>query len=1023
MIKQLFQSPLRVYLILGILSLLGIYSGLNLPISLFPNSTKTNVRATIPLYSMSPNDFYSDYGFRIESQLRSMDLKINNVKAEYNFGTVIYELDFDWSVNGDEALTRTKELLSSVSASFPQLMRENYYVHKWSENNTFIALSFYSEQRSTDQIYNIVQPIVEPQILSTAGVQAVELYNPQRKELTLELLPEKLASYGLHPQDIEEILRKSVREYNGGRIEYSTKKTQIFFDRWIRKRADLENFSFYNKNQIIYLKDIADIRYGASENSKNIFRTSGNDSLILWADPKPGANIKKMSDDIVSIIEKSKSSWPSDIKFKYLVNPAEFINSSVSHVMFEVILAAFLAVVILFLFIGSAKNVVTAAVEIPLSIILALILMKIFKMNLNMISLGGLALSAGMNVDASVVVIENIFRHLKIFSNKSKLEIIYGAVKEVYAPILVSTLASLIVFFPIIFTSGLTNSLLGDLAKTVIFSHALSAVVALILVPTVRLHFSNWFDGDTHSPIEKQLLWLEKTYLKLLKFLISKPKLVIFSSISILLCFILSVGFLLPKLPKQLIGKPETDWLILFSSSKEWQSVDDYDLGTSQIEQNLRSKFANDIDYTFTQNGNTWGNVMIKLKNKSKLAEVKSQIEKDYPDSPNLKISVDPWNPSELEIPDPPPFAVKFIGNDNIQKIRLADTFINELRDQKIFDSTRIFPDVSDEVGVNIKTYRPQYSPDIIANYIFFSGKPRNIISVKDNTSEHSIGVSIKLPSHYTQSLTNLKSMPYSQNGKVIPLGAVGDFEYIKEPKGLYFENGQDIVTVSARVNDPKKKTEAKLKAFSFLESFRDKYMNQSTVRVELKDSEKEITDSISELMTAIGISILSIFVLMIILFGNIIDALLILLAIPFGILGTIVSLTLFNSEVSLNSALGVILLNGISVANSIILVDFFKQLLREGKAPYEASLEASIVRLRPILMTSMATVIGMLPVAFGFGSGGKILQPLGISVSGGLWISMIFTLFFVPIFQVFYYQKKHNQKIEQLSPHSEVIQ
>ena len=145
----------------------------------------------------------------------------------------------------------------------------------------------------------------------------------------------------------------------------------------------------------------------------------------------------------------------------------------------------------------------------------------------------------------------------------------------------------------------------------------------------------------------------------------------------------------------------------------------------------------------------------------------------------------------------------------------------------------------------------------------------------------------------------------------------------------------------------------------------------------------------------------------MVLLFGNWIDAFLILLAIPFGIMGTILSLTIFQSELSLNSTLGVILLNGISVANSIILVDFIKQLKSRGQSAKESAINAARIRLRPILMTSMTTVIGMLPIALGFGSGGKILQPLGISVSGGLWVSMLFTLYFVPTLQCYYYEWK----------------
>ncbi len=1009
--KFLFQNPLRVYLVLFILFIVGIFSGTQLPISLFPNSSKVTVRVGIPLYSMSPSDFFQDYGYRLESQLKALDLKINSMTAEYAFGDVSYEIDFDWSVGGDVALSKVREIMSGASAAFPELMRQNYRVDKWSENRTFVALAFYSERKSPDEIYNLIQPTLEPEILAVKEVQNAYLYNPQKKEIILEFLPEKLSSFGLHPNQLEEILKNAMREFNGGRIEYQDRKTQIYFDRWIKTKSDLENFSFYiNKKQIVYLKDIADIRTSAGETSENIFRTSGSSSLIMWAGPKPGANVKKMSEELISIVNKNKKLWPDDIKFKFLVNPAEFINSSVQHVAFEVALAALLAVVILFLFIGSLKNVITAAVEIPLSIILALILMKLFDMNLNLISLGGLALSAGMNVDASVVVIENIFRHLKLFPSKTKLDVIVGAVSEVYKPILVATLASLIVFFPIVFTTGLTNSLLGDLAKTVLFSHGLSAVVALILVPTVRLHFASWFAAESHSPIEGLLHRLEEFYERTLNHLIQNKKLVAWISVVVLGVFISFVTLLLPRLPKELIGKPESEWLVLNANSKDWQTLEDYDSGISAIDNLLREKYAANIDYTFSEMGRGWGSVMIRLKSKRDLEFLKKEIEKLYPDSPTLKVGVDAWNPSELPIPDPAPFLVNITGSDYKKRAEIAETFLQELNDQMLFSRTRIFPDVTQNYALNVRTYRPQYDPRSISSYIYLSSRSRFLTNVKDDKTDKSISVNVQFPKKYTQSLQDLKAMPYYQEQRVVPMAAVGTFEFVDDPKGFFRSDGKDIVQIKGRLNDPKDKDRIVKSAKEFLEKFKEKHKDESNVKIELQDSEKEITDSINQLLAAVLISIALIFLLMVLLFGNWIDALLILLAIPFGIMGTLLSLTVFRSELSLNSTLGVILLNGISVANSIILVDFIKQLKSQGMSAKESAISAARIRLRPILMTSMTTVIGMLPIALGFGAGGKILQPLGISVSGGLWVSMLFTLYFVPTLQCYYYEWKEKQ-------------
>ena len=208
-----------------------------------------------------------------------------------------------------------------------------------------------------------------------------------------------------------------------------------------------------------------------------------------------------MAEDILKIVKEAMHTLPKDIQYRVLVDPSEFIRASVNNVIHEVIVAAGLAVLVLFLFVGSFKNTITAALEIPLSMILAFIMMNLFDMNLNLISLGGLALAAGMNVDASVVVMENIFRHMEGLKGPlnfdSRLSLIIRAVKEVRLPIIASTISTLVVFAPLALTKDLTNAILGDLAKAVVFSHGFSMFIALILVPTIRLQIMNQTkDGD-----------------------------------------------------------------------------------------------------------------------------------------------------------------------------------------------------------------------------------------------------------------------------------------------------------------------------------------------------------------------------------------------------------------------------------------------------------------------------------------------------------------------------------------------
>jgi HAE1 family hydrophobic/amphiphilic exporter-1 len=255
--------------------------------------------------------------------------------------------------------------------------------------------------------------------------------------------------------------------------------------------------------------------------------------------------------------------------------------------------------------------------------------------------------------------------------------------------------------------------------------------------------------------------------------------------------------------------------------------------------------------------------------------------------------------------------------------------------------------------------------------------------------------------------------MPVGVNGKLVPLKALARLNRHPAEPDIYRENGEDKALISGRVaKGDESLAKAKLKASQdAVAEWQSKAGGKHTSVVGFDDAEHELTEALHQLGIAVGLSIILIFLTMVFQFGDVVNAVLVLVAVPLGFIGVLISLFALHSTLSLNSVLGVILLNGIAVANSIILVDFLKRLVDQGKSPHMAALEAAKKRLRPILMTSVCTGLGMLPVAMGFGEGGRILQPLGIAVVGGLSFSMLTTLFIVPSLQVSYLTWKLKRK------------
>ena len=272
--------------------------------------------------------------------------------------------------------------------------------------------------------------------------------------------------------------------------------------------------------------------------------------------------------------------------------------------------------------------------------------------------------------------------------------------------------------------------------------------------------------------------------------------------------------------------------------------------------------------------------------------------------------------------------------------------------------------------------------------------------------------VQLKYPAHRVSSIADLKGLPIGIKNKVLPLSALATVTQIEKPAPTYIEDQSFVNIVEARQAEAKKSqiSESRLLATSKVENWKSsnaEVLNKKQLSIKLTDPDVELNQAIDQLKWAVLLSVVLIFLTMVLQFGDLMHALLVLIAIPLGIIGVLASLWIFSSNLSLNSVLGVILLNGIAVANSVILVDFMKRLVDQGRAPVEAAVYAARVRLRPIVMTSLTTILGMTPIALGMGEGGKILQPLGIAVAGGLWVSMLLTLFLVPSLQVNYMQWK----------------
>lgn len=1028
-----------MYICLGLLALFGIYTAFTLPVSLFPNSSKPTISVEFQYGSLTPEEFLRTYGAEFEGHLQRIQInskRPEKISADYGATWVMYSVEFPWGTAPVEATKEVTIARNSFAARLPREIRDSGGVWANSRGGGFLALSFYSESRSLTELYELLEPVLVPELAKIQDGEQTSLYNPEENEVFLEIIPETLAAYGLFPRDIETAVRNALSSQSGGSLMVGPRNLAIQLPRSITSMETLGKVLITAPSgQKVHLSEVARIDIRPSSANARSFKTSGVPSLILFATPIAGGNVKSLAEDVLATVERVLPGLPSDIKYKKLVDPSEFIRNAVGNVAKEVALGAFLAVLVLYLFIGSFRNVGTAAIEIPMSMLLAFILMKWSGMNLNIISLGGLALSAGMNVDASVVVMENIFRHFENVKGKlspqARLDLVMKAVGEVKFPVIASTIASLVVFLPLAFTSDLTYAILGDLAKTVVFSHGLSALVALILVPTVRLQLLKREAGEEiKPPIEKQIRWLENSYGRALAWFLERPKAQIGSYALIAVILGGLTYTVLPRLPKEIIGIPDTDWIVFSINTKGNTTVRQMESNSDEHEAKILEQFGDKIQYTFSQiTSPNRASVMARLKKRSDMLEVWKALEKDFPNSPDNQYFVVPWNPAELPIPDPPHLRLVVRSGTRDERAEVANQIKELIQEKQAFPRVWTAPNTSFEEGIvftpyqelwaNLESRGIRFQASDIGDLARVATRGRSIGDV--NFADKGYSVQLGYPENRVRSVEDLGALPIAVGETLVPLKALGRLEVKGVPPLIYREDGRELFLVSARQSKGNESLipESRASVEKLVKEWRDAREKSSGknlgVAMIFEDADRERNEAISQLALAIALSILLIFVTMVIQFGSVANALLVLVSVPLGFVGVILALWATGGTVSLNSALGVILLNGLAVANSIILVDFLKKLVDEGMAPREAAISAARQRLRPILITSLTTLLGMLPIALGHGEGGRILQPLGIAVSGGLWFSMGLTLFFVPALQVAFleWQERRSKRLQ----------
>ncbi|WP_142413340.1 efflux RND transporter permease subunit [Hathewaya massiliensis] len=998
------KRPVTTLMIVFAVIILGFVSFSKLNIDLLPNINLPYAMVSTDYSGAGPKEVENIVTKNLESVLSTV-ANIKNVNSISSEGRSMIILEFNQGTNMDFATLEVREKLDLIKKMLPEGVSSPMVLKLNPNMMPIMNIAAYHKTKGPMELKSWIENTLKPRIDRIEGVASTSITGGLEKEISVSLDPYKMASKGLSTTNVVNALRMDSIDLPAGIIEDGKYNLILRTTGEFTDIKDIESVKIPSpaRGVNIELSEIASVKEDIK--TKNVYsKVNGKDSIGISIQKESNANTVKVSkainEEIAKILTEEK-----DVSIKNIYDQALFINHSIDSVKSNAVVGGILAILILLFFLRDLAPTIVISVSIPISVIATFILIYFAKITLNMISLGGIALGIGMLVDNSIVVLENIYRLKK--EGLSTLEAAKKGSSEVAMAIIASTLTTICVFLPIIFVEGITAELFKQLALTVTFSLVSSLIVALTLVPTLSSKLFNKTRGEKKNKIIERLkISYEKLLIKSLnhKILISIIVISTFA-LSILSLKIIGTEFfpyadqglinISVKLPKGSTFERVKDSL---------QSVENRLKGIDEIEL-LSSNISSGQMNTSSSNGNT-GNIDLVLKNKKHRKRSDTEIAEDIRNKlsniAGCKIKVNTSgnmfagpgsgnSPITIEVQGENMDTLNNITNDLMKKVEKIEG-VREVRSSFETGSPEykiaIDKDKASAYGLNtamISTEVQNQIKGVTATRYKFQGKELDI-KVKRADSQEKIS---------KKDLENL--LIPSPLGTNVPLSSIANF---KEEIGLASisrKNGDRMLSINFSIND-----RAVGDVLKEVENITENHKLPEGYFIKLSGESEEMKDAFSNLKLALILGIILIYMVMASQFESLLYPFIIMFTVPLAITGAFLGLFIARIPLSVPGILGIIVLMGVAVNNGIVLVDYINTLRSYGLNREEAIIKAGPTRLQPILMTTLTTVLGLLPLALAMGEGAEIEQPLAVTLIGGLTFSTILTLFVVPVIYIF---------------------
>ena len=1010
------RKPISTALIFIGIIVFGLFSVSKLGVDQYPDIEVPYISVITMYPGGNAEDIETNITRILEDQLNSVD-NLDKITSKSSDNVSMVILEFEYGCDLTEATNDVRDVVSRSQSLLPEEV-EYPTVMKFSSSMMPIMMLSVTADESYNALYKILDDKMVNELNRINGIGSVAVIGAREREVQVNVDPNKLQAYGLTVESLGQIIASENINIPGGKLDLGTQTFNIKTDLEFDDSRELFDIVISNQGgRTVMLSDVAEIKDTLEELTMDE-RINGRRGVRILVQKQTGANSVQIIEDVQEKLKEIIPTLPPDCKVETIYESSEYIKDAINSLAETIMFAFIFVILVVMFFLGRWRATFIICLTIPISLICAFIYLYATGSTLNIISLSALSIAIGMVVDDAIVVLENITTHIERGS-KPKEAAIY-ATNEVWLSVIATTMVVVAVFMPLTMIPGMAGILFKELGWIVTIVVCVSTAAAITLTPMLSAYMLK-LDGGAHTykgigiiykPIDLFLKWLDNLYEKMLRFVVKWRKTATFL---LMLLFGLSL-LLVSKVPTEFFPPSDNSRITMTVKLPQNTHVSE----TSRIARQIDAIIAENYPYinmVSTSAGESSSNnafaamqttgshlINYNLRMPSRkdverptIYEISDNLRKDLAAIPEIdEFQVIPGGQQGGMGGGSSNVSIKVFGHNmdnamataNELKAKMAQ--LSTLRDVKLSREN-----LEPEFNVNFDRQKLAYyglnsatAAQFIRNRIY----GYECAKYREDGDEYNIVV--RYAEEFRKNIEDVENIVlYTATGQAIKLKDVATITEEQASPEIERENRQRIVTVEGSVGAGVALGDAVVEVNAMLAD----YEVPTGLTLELGGSIEDQGEAFSDIGLLLVLIVVLVYIVMATQFESLLYPFIIMFTIPFAMSGVFIALWLTGTPLSLIALIGAIMLVGIVTKNGIVMVDYMNLLVERGSSISDAVINGGKSRLRPVLMTSLTTVLGMLPMALGIGEGSETWQPMGVSVVGGLFMSTLITLFIVP--------------------------